>query len=206
MGNTNLPLHICKVKKRDMIINRLHILLHGTALLSLLYYRITTLSHMIKTLQTPLLPHLLVFLSELLLSFLWLLHRPSKWRPLTRTAFPERLPDDEELPPVDVFVCTTNPVKEPSLGVMNTVLSAMALDYPGDKLAVYLSDDGGAPFTRFAMREAWKFGRWWIPFCRKYGVETRCPEAYFGSGGKFVGDKEFIDERKGVEVMLYLCL
>ncbi|KAL3648806.1 hypothetical protein CASFOL_005209 [Castilleja foliolosa] len=199
---TTHPLHICSAKKTDLIINRLHILLHGFALIVLFYYRLTTLSHIIqhKDHQTPLIPYLLVVFSEAILSFLWLLHRPSKWRPVTRTAYPEPLPEDEKLPPVDVFVCTTDPRREPSLNVMNTVISAMALDYPTDKLAVYLSDDGGAPVTLCAMREAWRFAKCWVPFCRKYEVKTRCPDAYFStldSGGGY--GREFVADRKIIE-------
>ncbi|PIN08550.1 Cellulose synthase (UDP-forming) [Handroanthus impetiginosus] len=203
MGTHTLPLHVCRVKKADMITNRIHIFLHGIALLALFYYRITTLSQIFKTRETPLVPYVLVFISELVLSFLWLLHRPSKWRPVTRVAYPERLPEDDKLPPVDVFVCTTDPKKEPSLGVMNTVISAMALDYPPDKLAVYLSDDGGALVTLKAMQESWNFAKWWIPFCRKYEVKTRCPDAYFSTpesaNEKFIRSNEFVADKKQME-------
>ncbi|XP_022138624.1 cellulose synthase-like protein G2, partial [Momordica charantia] len=48
-------------------------------------------------------------------------------------------------------------------------------------LAVYLSDDGGAPVTLYGTREAAKFAESWIPFCRKYGLICRSPEAYFSS-------------------------
>ncbi|KAL0376734.1 UNVERIFIED_CONTAM: Cellulose synthase-like protein G2 [Sesamum calycinum] len=82
---------------------------------------------------------------------------------------------------LDVFICTADPKKEPVVEVMNTVLSAMALDYPTEKLAVYLSDDGGAAVTLYAMKEACAFARSWLPFCRKYGVKSRCPEAFFSS-------------------------
>jgi hypothetical protein len=99
--------------------------------------------------------------------------------PVRRTVFPERLPEDDKLPPIDVFMCTADPNKEPTVEVMNTVLSAMALDYPPEKLHVYLSDDGGSPLTLHGMRESWRFARWWLPFCRKYGITTRCPQAYF---------------------------
>lgn len=113
--------------------------------------------------------------------------------------YTERLP--EELPPVDVFVCTADPSKEPALAVMNTVISALSLDYPPHKLAVYLSDDGGSYVTLHAVREAWRFAGFWVPFCRKYGLESRCPEAYFsardGAGDEF---GEFGDEKKTVEV------
>lgn len=88
---------------------------------------------------------------------------------------------EEELPGVDVFICTADPIKEPVLEVMNTVLSAMALDYPAEKLGVYLSDDGGSPLTREAIKEASKFAKVWLPFCSKYGIKTRCPQAFFSS-------------------------
>ncbi|KAL3828702.1 hypothetical protein ACJIZ3_017504 [Penstemon smallii] len=198
-----LPLHEWKVRKREMIINRIHILLHGIALLALFYYRATTLSRIIKTRQTPIIPYLLIFISELMLSFLWVLHRPSKWRPLKRTTYPQRLPQHQKLPRIDVFICTVDPSKEPSVEVMNTVLSAMALDYPPDKIAVYLSDDGGSYVTFQAMQEAWKFARLWIPFSRKYDLNLRCPEAYFKSAesvyGKNTVRSDFLDEQNEIK-------
>ncbi|XP_019253983.1 PREDICTED: cellulose synthase-like protein G3 [Nicotiana attenuata] len=78
---------------------------------------------------------------------------------------------------------TSDPIKEPVVEVMNTVLSAMSLDYPPEKLAVYLSDDGGAAVTLYAIKEACVFARVWVPFCRKYGIKTVCPEAFFSSFG-----------------------
>ncbi|KAL0457045.1 UNVERIFIED_CONTAM: Cellulose synthase-like protein E1 [Sesamum latifolium] len=71
----------------------------------------------------------------------------TQWRPVKRTVYPERLPEDDKLPPIDVFIFTAHPSQEPSLEVMNTVISAMSLDYPPDKLSVYLSDDGGSYVT-----------------------------------------------------------
>ncbi|KAH6822961.1 hypothetical protein C2S53_006300 [Perilla frutescens var. hirtella] len=58
------------------------------------------------------------------------------------------------------------------------------MDYPPEKLAVYLSDDGGAAVTLYAMKEACVFAQSWLPFCRKYGIKTRCPEAFFSSFGE----------------------
>ncbi|KAK6138733.1 hypothetical protein DH2020_027526 [Rehmannia glutinosa] len=204
MEKTSLPLNDCHVMKTEMIINRLHMLFIGIALLCLFYYRTTTLSQIIKTREIPILPFLLIFISELLFTFIWILHQAYRWKPVTRTVYPERLPQDhEKLPPVDVFICTADPSKEPSLGVMNTVLSAMALDYPPHKIAVYLSDDGGSFVTLQATREAWKFSKWWVPFCRKYEVQNRCPEPYFFSGGddddKFISSSEFVAEKKEIE-------
>ncbi|CAK9152168.1 unnamed protein product [Ilex paraguariensis] len=172
-------LHSCTVHRSRATISRLHIFFHFTALIALLYYRISHLFHG----DVPFLSWSLMFIAELILSFIWLLTQPFRWRPVTRSVYPENLPGDEALPGVDVFICTCDPKKEPILEVMNTVLSAMALDYPVDKLAVYLSDDGGTALTLHAVKEACSFARSWLPFCRKYGIKTRCPEAYFSSFG-----------------------
>ncbi|KAJ6356191.1 hypothetical protein OIU78_004323 [Salix suchowensis] len=116
----SLPLHACTPSISSAIINRSYSLLHFTALS--LPLRCCSLSY--------------GFLTKLY-----------TWRPVSRTTFSERLPEDEELPGIDVFICTADHKKEPPLEVMNTVLSAMALDYPSDKLSVYLSDDGGSSLT-----------------------------------------------------------
>lgn len=115
-----------------------------------------------------------MILAELILALLWLFSQSFRWRPVTREVYAETLSGDRELPGLDIFVCTADPSKEPTLEVMNTVISAMCLDYPPDKLAVYL-----AAVTLNAMREAAVFARWWVPFCRKYNIRNRCPEVYF---------------------------
>lgn len=101
---------------------------------------------------------------------------------MVRSVLPEHLPDDAKLPRVDVFICTADNTKEPTVEVMNTVISAMGLDYPAEKLAVYLSDDGGAASTLFAIKEACSFAKTWLPFCIQFGIKTRSPEAYFSLG------------------------
>ena len=59
----------------------------------------------------------------------WPLHRP-----------PVALPEDiVEWPTVDLFIPTYN---EPLSVVQNTVLGALSIDYPLDKLKIYLLDDG----------------------------------------------------------------
>ncbi|KAL0414366.1 UNVERIFIED_CONTAM: Cellulose synthase-like protein G3 [Sesamum radiatum] len=164
----SLPLSDCRVKKTELLINRLHASLHGIVLLALFYYRLTSLTQIIINKDTTLLlPHILILISELILSFIWVLSQASQWKPVIRKAYPERLPEDEKLPPIDVFICTADLNKEPCLEVMNTVKSAMALDYPPDKLHVYLSDDGGSVATFQAIKQAWKFSKLWVPFCRK---------------------------------------
>ncbi|KAL8515683.1 hypothetical protein ACS0TY_014381 [Phlomoides rotata] len=203
---SSAPLNLCHVMKTDLVINRLYMFFLGVALSALFYYRVTTLSlYIIKTGETPFLPYLLIFISELLFTFMWVLHQAFRWRPVVRRVHPERLAQDQEFGAVDVFVCTADPSMEPSLGVMNTVVSAMALDYPPDKLSVYVSDDGGSFVTLNAAREAWKFAKWWVPFCRKYELRTSCPEAYFsnvendddvfGSRIGFVAKKKEIERR-----------
>ncbi|KAF3644071.1 putative cellulose synthase-like protein E6-like isoform X2 [Capsicum annuum] len=136
----------------------------------------------------------LIFLSEFVLSSLWLLNSVHLFSPVTRTTYPENLVDDNnELPEIDVFVCTADPVKEPATVVVNTVLSAMAIDYDPEKVTVYLSDDGCCITTLCALREAWRFGEVWVPFCREFGVKKICPEAFY----RTVGDDEEEEEIKG---------
>ena len=67
--------------------------------------------------------------------------------PLDRKVVP--LPEDRsQWPTVDVFIPTYN---EPLSIVSSTVLAATDLDYPADKLNVYLLDDGHRPeFAEFA--------------------------------------------------------
>jgi cellulose synthase/poly-beta-1,6-N-acetylglucosamine synthase-like glycosyltransferase len=84
-----------------------------------------------------------------------------------------------DMPGVDIFVCTADPVLEPPLMVINTVLSVMAYDYPSEKLSVYLSDDGGSDLTYYALLEASQFAKHWLPYCKKFRVEPRSPAAYF---------------------------
>ncbi|CAN6200121.1 unnamed protein product [Urochloa humidicola] len=125
--------------------------------------------------------HAAMGLADLTLVLLWALSQLGLWRPVSRAAFPDRLlaaRRRSELPGVDVLVVTADPEKEPALGVMNTVLSAMALDYPGGRLSVHLSDDAGSPQTLAAARKAYAFARAWVPFCRKYSVQCPCPGRY----------------------------
>lgn len=201
----SLPLHVSHVKKSSLIINRSFALLHFTSLAFLVYYRVSYFFQESNARAAPLLPWLLVFAAELLLSFQWLLGIAYRWRPISRTVFPERLPEADQLPGIDVFICTADPTKEPTVEVINTVLSAMALDYPPEKLHVYLSDDGGASITLLGMREAWKFARWWLPFCKRFGIKTICPEAYFSdpqNDDVDSGNAAFIVERQNIKVRL----
>ena len=89
--------------------------------------------------------------------------------------------DEENLPAVDIFVCTADPILEPPCMTINTVLSAMAYNYPANKLSVYLSGDVGSQITFYALLEASNFAKHWVPFCKRFKVEPRSPSAYFKS-------------------------
>ncbi|GJM86691.1 hypothetical protein PR202_ga02575 [Eleusine coracana subsp. coracana] len=120
--------------------------------------------------------------AELWFGFYWLLTLSVRWSPVYRRAFPDRLSQsykEEQLPGVDIFVCTADPTLEPPMLVISTVLSVMAYDYPPEKLNIYLSDDAGSVVTFYALNEASEFANHWIPFCKKYKVEPRSPAAYF---------------------------
>ncbi|CAK9157971.1 unnamed protein product [Ilex paraguariensis] len=84
-----------------------------------------------------------------------------------------------ELPPVDMFVTTADADLEPPIITVNTVLSLLAVDYPANKLACYVSDDGCSPLTFFALIEASKFAKIWVPFCKKHNIPVRAPFRYF---------------------------
>lgn len=194
-------LHTCTIQQQRAIFSRIHILLHFSAILGLLYYRI---KHLFQG-DVSIISWGLITISELIFTLIWLVTQSFRWRPVARSVMPENLPADHtELPGVDVFICTADPTKEPVVEVMNTVLSAMSLDYPPEKLSVYLSDDGGAAVTLFAIKEACGFARVWVPFCRKYGIKTICPDAFFscfGDDERLMGGNEFKNEEENIKVI-----
>ena len=112
-----------------------------------------------------------------------------------------------DLPLVDLFVTTTDPVLEPPIITVNTVLSLLALEYPANKLACYVSDDGCSPLTFYALMEASKFARLWVPFCKKYSVQIRAPFRYFTEEANEDDSLEFRQEwlRMKVWFLFYLA-
>ncbi|XP_030524693.1 cellulose synthase-like protein D2 [Rhodamnia argentea] len=128
---------------------------------------------------------------EIWFGFSWLLDQLPKLCPINRssdldalkmkfeTPTPTNPTGKSDLPGIDIFVSTADPEKEPPLVTANTILSILAADYPVEKLACYVSDDGGALLTFEAMAEAASFANMWVPFCRKHGIEPRNPESYF---------------------------
>ncbi|GAB4845928.1 glycosyltransferase 2 [Ancistrocladus abbreviatus] len=125
-----------------------------------------------------------LFGCEIWFGIYWIATQGPRWSRVYRSTFKDRLIkrySTDDLPSFDLFVCTADPIIEPPLMVINTVLSLMSYDYPPEKLSVYLSDDGGSELTFYAMLEASKFSKYWLPYCRKYSIEPRCPAAYFNS-------------------------
>uniref|UniRef100_A0A0D9XMX4 Cellulose synthase-like protein D3 n=1 Tax=Leersia perrieri TaxID=77586 RepID=A0A0D9XMX4_9ORYZ len=151
---------------------------------------------------------------ELWFAFSWVLDQLPKLCPINRatdltvlkekfeTPTPSNPTGKSDLPGIDVFVSTADPEKEPVLVTANTILSILAADYPVEKLACYVSDDGGALLTFEAMAEAASFANLWVPFCRKHEIEPRNPDSYFNLKrdpfkNKVKGD--FVKDRRRVK-------
>ena len=115
----------------------------------------------------------------------------------------EREGEPNMLAPVDLFVSTVDPMKEPPLVTANTVLSILAMDYPVDKISCYISDDGASMLTFESLSETAEFARKWVPFCKKFAIEPRAPEMYFSEKIDYLKDKvqpTFVKERRAMKV------
>ncbi|OVA16113.1 Cellulose synthase [Macleaya cordata] len=156
--------------------NRVLMVIYMCAILALLYH------HLLYLIRSISLPSLSLFFADLVFAFMWVTSQPFRWRPIRRKVYPENLSrtvDDKDLPPLDVFICTADPYKEPPMEVVNTVLSVLAFDYPSDKISVYVSDDGGSQMTLFAMMEGSRFAKYWLPFVKEHKITKRCPKIFF---------------------------
>ena len=158
--------------------NRVFAVVYLCAIFAVLYHHFLALFHSTSIVS------LLFLLADAVLAFMWATAQAFRMCPTRRRVFIEHLQDvakESDYPGLDVFICTTDPYKEPPIGVVNTALSVMAYDYPAEKLSVYISDDGGSKLTLFAFMEAARFAAHWLPYCRRNKIEERCPEAYFRS-------------------------
>uniref|UniRef100_A0A0D9X059 Glycosyltransferase 2-like domain-containing protein n=1 Tax=Leersia perrieri TaxID=77586 RepID=A0A0D9X059_9ORYZ len=137
----------------------------------------------------------------------WLLNQASKLNPIKRvpnlSLLKQYLDDDDRLlPAIDVFINTVDPIDEPMLYTMNSVLSILATDYPADRHATYFSDDGASLVHYEGLLETARFAAAvWVPFCRKHRVEPRAPEFYFAAAkaaGTYEGlaPEEFVGDRR----------
>ncbi|KAL1553009.1 Cellulose synthase-like protein D5 [Salvia divinorum] len=159
---------------------------------------------------------LMSVICEIWFAFSWLLDQLPKLCPVKRVTdlavLKDRFESSEpnlrnpkkfsDLPGIDVFVSTADADKEPPLVTANTILSILAVDYPVEKVACYLSDDGGSLVTFEAVAEAASFAGIWVPFCRKHKIEPRNPEAYFGQKRDPLKNKvrlDFVRDRRRVK-------
>ncbi|XP_076939041.1 cellulose synthase A catalytic subunit 8 [UDP-forming]-like [Bidens hawaiensis] len=146
---------------------------------------------------------------EIWFAISWVLDQFPKWYPINRITFTdelsarfERKGEPSELAPVDFFVSTVDPLKEPPLITANTVLSILAVDYPVEKVSCYVSDDGAAMLTFESLVETAEFARKWVPFCKKFAIEPRAPEFYFSQKIDYLKDKvqpSFVKERRAMK-------
>ncbi|KAI5062289.1 hypothetical protein GOP47_0022828 [Adiantum capillus-veneris] len=151
---------------------------------------------------------------EIWFAFSWILNQLPKLMPINRSTDLEALKDRFErpspsnpagrsdLPGIDIFVTTADPSKEPPLVTANSILSILAVDYPVEKVACYLSDDCGSLLTFEALAEVASYSRVWVPFCRKHNIEPRNPENYFNSKGDATKNKvrkDFVKDRRRIK-------
>lgn len=193
-----------------MLLHRLLIFIRLAALACFLTWRVSHPNHEAMWLW------MMSVVCEFWFALSWILDQLPKLCPVTRitdlSVLKERFEPSalnlrnpkglSDLPGVDVFVSTADPEKEPPLSTANTILSILAVDYPVEKLACYLSDDGGSLVTFEALAEAASFARIWVPFCRKHKIEPRNPEAYFGLKRDPLKNKvrlDFVRERRRVK-------
>ncbi|CAN4081186.1 unnamed protein product [Withania somnifera] len=152
---------------------------------------------------------LLSIICEIWFAVSWIFDQFPKWCPIRRETYLDRLSLRYEkegkpsgLAPIDIFVSTVDPMKEPPLITANTVLSILAVDYPVDKVSCYVSDDGAAMLTFEALSETSEFARKWVPFCKKFNIEPRAPEWYFSLKVDYLKNKvhpSFVRERRAMK-------
>ncbi|KAJ8749065.1 hypothetical protein K2173_013672 [Erythroxylum novogranatense] len=152
---------------------------------------------------------LISVICEIWFALSWILDQFPKWLPITRETYLDRLSmrferegEPNKLAPVDFFVSTVDPLKEPPIITANTVLSILAVDYPVDKVSCYVSDDGASMLLFDTLAETAEFARRWVPFCKKHNVEPRAPEFYFSQKIDYLKDKvhpNFVKERRAMK-------
>jgi cellulose synthase A len=70
------------------------------------------------------------------------------------------------------------------------------------KVSCYVSNDGAAMLTFETLSETSEFAWKWVPFCKKYSIEPRAPEAYFAQKIDYLKDKvqpSFVEERRAMK-------
>ncbi|GLU07801.1 hypothetical protein SLE2022_247480 [Rubroshorea leprosula] len=152
---------------------------------------------------------LISVICEIWFALSWILDQFPKWFPITRETYLDRLSmrferegEPDRLAPVDFFVSTVDPLKEPPIITANTVLSILSVDYPVDKVSCYVSDDGASMLLFDTLSETAEFARRWVPFCKRHNIEPRAPEFYFSEKIDYLKDKvhpNFVKERRAMK-------
>ncbi|XP_015901173.3 cellulose synthase A catalytic subunit 4 [UDP-forming] [Ziziphus jujuba] len=152
---------------------------------------------------------LISVICEIWFALSWILDQFPKWQPINRETYLERLSlrferegEPNRLAPIDFFVSTVDPLKEPPIITANTVLSILAVDYPVEKVSCYVSDDGASMLLFDTLSETAEFARRWVPFCKKHNIEPRAPEFYFSQKIDYLKDKvhpSFVKERRAMK-------
>ncbi|XP_019193754.1 PREDICTED: cellulose synthase-like protein H1 [Ipomoea nil] len=205
------PFSLYEIQFRNNRISRTIEIIILFLLLSLISYRLFSLGT--HNDNDHIIPWLLALICEVWFTFVWILTINCKWNQIQTKTYPQRLlqwlgDGTSEFPAVDMFVTTADPELEPPIITVNTVLSLLAVDYPANKLACYVSDDGASPLTFYALVEASKFAKLWVPFCKKNNVAVRSPFRYFHANSTFPQDSclEFKHEwRKMKDEYSKLC-
>nr|GMD37838.1 cellulose synthase-like protein H1 [Ipomoea batatas] len=169
MAAKHPPFPLYEIKFRNNRISRAIEIIILFLLLSLITYRLFSLHTHDR------IPWLLALICESWFTFVWILTVNCKWNQIQPKTYPQRLlqwlgDGTSEFPAVDMFVTTADPELEPPIITVNTVLSLLAVDYPANKLACYVSDDGASPLTFYSLVQASKFAQLWVPFCKKYNI------------------------------------
>eukprot|EP00253_Pinus_taeda_P026601 PITA_26601 len=194
------PLYEKVVEKPKLY--RVYACLHLVLMLSFLGYRL------LNPLDESYVVWILAFACELWFAFQWILECNLRWLLVHYRTYPERVACrysgefTSKLPPVDIIITTSDPFKEPAIMTANTVLSVLAIDYPVQKFACYVSDDGASPITFYSLVETIRFAKKWVPFCRKFDIETRAPFVYFSKESPQHSksfDANFLRERQEME-------
>ncbi|KAK1382326.1 Cellulose synthase [Heracleum sosnowskyi] len=113
--------------------NRVFAVTYTLAIFALLYH------HAVALLHSPNAPSICLLIADFILAFMWSTTQSYRMRPMIRQVFPENLEKSlsrRDFPPMDIFICTADPYKEPPINVVNTALSVMAYDYPTEKMSV----------------------------------------------------------------------
>ena len=107
---------------------------------------------------------------------------------------------------MDIIITTIDPFWETAITTTNTILSVLAINYPVQKIACYISDDGASPITFYSLVETLGFAKRWVPFCKKFNIEKRAPFMYFSKQSlehSKKSDPNFLREWEEMKVFSY---